>query len=89
MAKVISLQECRKVLSRHGWEIRHRIDDDVQYECLFRLECGTVFPQFKTLSQIRYLALRLLAQELVDAMDNPPDEPDDKLQSAALQSSVL
>jgi len=75
MKPKIPLAECRKVMARHGWEVRRRVLG--KYECFFHAKDGFVIPEFKSLCNIRFLTAALLNEERREMeyrMQNPPEQ---------------
>jgi hypothetical protein len=60
----LTLDVVRLILARHGWVVGPR-ENTCQYHCLVTQGQSTLV-QYKTLGQLRHLAVRLLLQEVYD-----------------------
>jgi hypothetical protein len=60
----LTLARIRPILARHGWIVGPR-ENTCQYHCLVTHGQHTLV-QYKTLGQLRHLAVRLILQEVYD-----------------------
>jgi len=62
--KKLTLDIVRLILAKHGWAVGPR-ENTRQYRCLVTQGQSTLI-QYKTLGQLRHLAVRLILQEVYE-----------------------